>query len=307
VTSQIEIAKKLQAPFDPSHLEWRIGQSGITAQGKPWAKILCYLTARAVQDRLDEVFGVFGWSVSYREWQSGGPAAQICAITVKSTDGSLVTKEDGAESTDIESVKGGISSALKRAAVAWGIGRYLYDLGETWAECSIERQQGWNYVKDKTGKAFYWRVPEGALPDWARPGKASSSPPAARTEQPAQSPPQQPATQQATAQPAQQPAKVELPEYLTRKPGWHPADTPGINDWVAKISDWRAIEHHRRFSAQNDRYTQLPNMMLGTMLDKELRWWFENFHIPQVGATDADWMLRAGLNIWFKEQATKTG
>ena len=39
---------------------------------------------------------------------------------------SWVTKTDGADDTTIEGAKGGISDALKRAAVQFGIGRYLY-------------------------------------------------------------------------------------------------------------------------------------------------------------------------------------
>ena len=37
-----------------------------------------------------------------------------------------ITKWDGAENTDIEGVKGGLSGAMKRAGVQWQIGRYLY-------------------------------------------------------------------------------------------------------------------------------------------------------------------------------------
>jgi len=39
---------------------------------------------------------------------------------------SWVTKSDGADDSSIESAKGGISDSLKRAAVQYGIGRYLY-------------------------------------------------------------------------------------------------------------------------------------------------------------------------------------
>lgn len=41
---------------------------------------------------------------------------------------------DGAENTDIEPVKGGLSDAYKRAAVKWGIGRYLYDMEAAWVD-----------------------------------------------------------------------------------------------------------------------------------------------------------------------------
>jgi len=37
-----------------------------------------------------------------------------------------ITKTDGAGDTGIEGEKGAISDSLKRSAVLWGIGRYLY-------------------------------------------------------------------------------------------------------------------------------------------------------------------------------------
>ena len=43
-------------------------------------------------------------------------------------------KTDGAENTDYEPVKGGLSDAMKRAASQWGIGRYLYKLGTPWVD-----------------------------------------------------------------------------------------------------------------------------------------------------------------------------
>lgn len=36
-----------------------------------------------------------------------------------------ISKEDGSEESDYSSVKGGFSNSLKRAAVLWGVGRYL--------------------------------------------------------------------------------------------------------------------------------------------------------------------------------------
>ena len=112
-------------------------------------------------DRLDEVCGPENWSSSYNVY----PDAKFveCTITIAGT-----SKSDAAEFTAIEAIKGGYSDSLKRAAVHWGIGRYLYRLTETWARCSSDKQDGWNYAKSKDGKAFYWAPPE--LPAWALPG-----------------------------------------------------------------------------------------------------------------------------------------
>lgn len=109
-----EIERKLQRPFPPLQLEWRRGYEG-------GPKNLAYLTARHVQNRLDQVFGLAGWQTTF-EFMGG---RMICNLSVL-IDGNWVTKADGAGDTDIEGDKGGISSAFKRAAVHTGIGRYLY-------------------------------------------------------------------------------------------------------------------------------------------------------------------------------------
>lgn len=46
--------------------------------------------------------------------------------------GQWIDKTDGAEDSDIEAVKGGLSDAFKRAAVKWNIGRYLYSFNTVW-------------------------------------------------------------------------------------------------------------------------------------------------------------------------------
>ena len=53
---------------------------------------------------------------------------------------------------------------MKRAAVQWGIGRYLYDLESAWG--NVE-QNGKNSQKTKQGEWFKWSPPQ--LPAWALP------------------------------------------------------------------------------------------------------------------------------------------
>ena len=108
---QIEVA--LKRPFKLSQLKWRKGQGG---SGE-----LVYITARDVMDRLDQVFGIEGWATDFN--YIGG--RMICRLTCQ-VSGKVITKSDGADDSNIEGAKGGISDSLKRAAVQWGIGRYLY-------------------------------------------------------------------------------------------------------------------------------------------------------------------------------------
>jgi hypothetical protein len=151
----------LKAPFDQNDVKYRI-QSMTGDQTK--ALMLPYVDSRGVQDRLDAVLGPENWKDEYIEWQMPGVqldpmAAQTagwdsyknqedkkqaahfideyyqkgvkCRLSIRVGD-EWITKEDGAANTSIEGVKGGISQALRRAAVKFGIGRYLYNLPDLW-------------------------------------------------------------------------------------------------------------------------------------------------------------------------------
>ena len=99
--------------------------------------VLAYVTNRAIQNRLDEVCGPMGWRNEYRE-ETGGV---MCGISIWCSERKTWgTKWDGAEKTDVESFKGGLSASMKRAAVQWGIGRYLYKLESAFAQCFSGRE-----------------------------------------------------------------------------------------------------------------------------------------------------------------------
>lgn len=153
---------KLKDPFREAEVEFRLAQAGESGRGV-WAKCLAYITSRAIQERLDEVCGPENWTVAYEFIAVSGV---ICNLSIKIGD-EWVTKSDGAEMTKIEPFKGGISSALKRAGSAWGIGRYLYLLEEGFATIVDRDVDGAQYGKTKSGKDFYWIPPR--LPAWALP------------------------------------------------------------------------------------------------------------------------------------------
>ncbi len=163
MTNEIDLGR-LRDPFAADDIEWRVQTAG-EKNGRPWARVLAYVTNRAIMDRLDEVVGPANWQNVYREGPAGGV---ICGLSVRVTraDGSAdwVTKWDGAENSDVEPVKGGLSNSMKRAAVQWGLGRYLYDLEEGWAQVS---EGGRFSAKTREGKWFRWDPP--VLPSWAVP------------------------------------------------------------------------------------------------------------------------------------------
>lgn len=119
--------KALSAPFPPDAVSWRVGS---VTRDKARGMALAFLDARDVMNRLDDVLTPAGWQCRYSH---ADDKKTVCDIAVK-VDGEWVWKADGAGETDIEAEKGSLSSAFKRAAVRWGIGRYLYDLPSPWVE-----------------------------------------------------------------------------------------------------------------------------------------------------------------------------
>lgn len=82
-----------------------------------------YLEARSVMDRLDQVVGPQHWSDSYRVIDPQRMAVE-CTLTVHGVAKSDVGYPNGPK--DAEPYKTAYSDAIKRAAIHWGIGRFLY-------------------------------------------------------------------------------------------------------------------------------------------------------------------------------------
>ena len=149
-----EIQAALARPFAPEDLEWRLQH---TFEDKMRGIAVPYVTNRAIQNRLDEVVGPENWYNSYKPWHgTGKKEAQICGISIYFEGRGFVTKWDGAEDSDIEPVKGGLSDSMKRAAVQWGIGRVLYSMDTVLVD--VERK-GKSYViksseRDALTKAY---------------------------------------------------------------------------------------------------------------------------------------------------------
>lgn len=160
--SDFDLAK-LKEPFPFDDLEFRLQSCG-EKDGKFWGLVLAYVTNRAIQNRLDEVVGPENWKNEFTKGPDGGI---LCGLSIK-INGEWVTKYDGAENTNIEAVKGGLSGAMKRAAATgWGIGRYLYNLKESWAVIAPDGKKGKYTGQTKDKKYFKWDPP--ALPAWALP------------------------------------------------------------------------------------------------------------------------------------------
>lgn len=126
----------LAAPFDPTEVKFK-PQS---VKGNR-ALALAYIDARLVEDRLDEVLGVENWQDEYETLADG---SVVCRLRLKLGD-QWVTKMDvGGPSEQPDGgdrLKAAFSDALKRAAVKFGIGRYLYRLSAVWADYDPVKKQ----------------------------------------------------------------------------------------------------------------------------------------------------------------------
>lgn len=161
---ELTLQQKLECPFPPHSVSWRVGttnqkrvarETGDTKARPTKGQLLAYIDARDVMERLDRACGFDNWQCRYTLADSG---LLVCEIGIRiahapSIEGEWIWRANGAGDTQVEAEKGKCSDAFKRAAVLWGVGRYLYGLSSPWVEL------------DQYGK---WEK-DPALPDWATP------------------------------------------------------------------------------------------------------------------------------------------
>ena len=146
-----QIQAELAMPFAPEDLEWRLQK---VVEARELGIAVPYVTNRAIMSRLDDVVGPENWYNDFKPWHgAGGKDAQLCGISIRFGDG-WITKWDGAEDSDIEPVKGGLSDSMKRAAVQWGIGRVLYNMDVVFVDVE-KRGKTWYIKKDQQERLDY--------------------------------------------------------------------------------------------------------------------------------------------------------
>tara|TARA_R110002072_G_scaffold33030_11_gene100291 strand:+ start:9181 stop:9945 length:765 start_codon:yes stop_codon:yes gene_type:complete len=121
--------KELQAPFAAKDVHFRVGN---VTQDKTKGTAFAFIKTDAIRERLDEVFTPAGWEVSYEPADSVGDQNGVKCILRILCDGNWIAKEDVGTASDYEQLKGAYSDAFKRAANAWGIGRYLKAYKSQW-------------------------------------------------------------------------------------------------------------------------------------------------------------------------------
>jgi hypothetical protein len=143
------ISQALGEPFPVEEVRWKP-----QAVSGNRALAIAYIDARSVMDRLDNAVGPAGWQDEYEFLPDG---AVLCKLRLR-IDGEWIMKQDVGGQSDQQDngdrLKAAVSDALKRAAVKFGIGRYLYDLPRQWVDYDPQKKQ-------------FARMP--SLPSWAVP------------------------------------------------------------------------------------------------------------------------------------------
>jgi hypothetical protein len=130
-----ETLQALSSPFDPADVHFKPQH----VSGNRCLAV-AYLDARAVMDRLDAVCGL-NWSDAYEVLPGG---SVLCRLQIL-VDGQWITKTDvgspSEQPDEGDRMKAAFSDALKRAAVKFGVARYLYHLPKQWVEFDPQRKQ----------------------------------------------------------------------------------------------------------------------------------------------------------------------
>jgi hypothetical protein len=144
------LTQQLATPFELTEVKFRPAM--VTGNR---AMALAYVDARVIQDRLDDVLGVAGWQDDYECREDG---SVVCRLRLRLGDEWITKVDVGGPSEQPDGgdrLKAAFSDALKRAAVKFGIGRYLYRVPALWVDY------------DPKKKAFLQtpRLPAFALPE----------------------------------------------------------------------------------------------------------------------------------------------
>lgn len=162
----MNIREIVQALREPIPYQWRVQSKTKTG------KLMCsaYVDARDVMNRLDEVCV---WEVSYAH-----VADTIMATIRIHTETETFERADFGQRIETntedqmydQAIKSASSDAFKRAAVAWGVGRFLYDMDMVWIDGDQNGRpidgQG-NPIRDLTkhintmqGRTAFYKTPE---------------------------------------------------------------------------------------------------------------------------------------------------
>jgi hypothetical protein len=153
-----EFVAALEVPFDASQIEWRVMNT--TKNGQPArGQVVPYADQRAYTDRLNALFTPASWtrrytihtSANFERGQEKKTVAKVlvsCELTIFGLGSHSATGEEFAD--DPNALTAAEAQALKRAAVCFGLGRYLYYFTGSWVDLddrnrpkSVPQLAGW--------------------------------------------------------------------------------------------------------------------------------------------------------------------
>lgn len=144
--------QELRRPFHPDYVYWK---PGVVAKSGDKALALAYADLRAYMERLDELFGP-RWEVSYAPWGEGRIIATVTIYAVRDDpeddSGYIVARSSVGEAEDGHAGNAGPTAeaqAFKRACAMLGLGRYLYNFPQVWAEYDRDKRQFTEAAKAK--------------------------------------------------------------------------------------------------------------------------------------------------------------
>lgn len=185
----VEDVKVLNQPFEKDRLGVKVQSF---SKDRTKAMLVLYLQHTDVMDQLEKVDP--SWSTEVVNEEGRGDSVFVrMKMTVKG-----VTRENVGEGGD---PKSGYSDALKRCAMLFGVGRYLYDSPTVWVDYNDQRDKfkQWTVEEyDRAAQRSRYQRPEppkeesvqGKSPEGPRPGPAAQPAPASGSATAASSPPQ---------------------------------------------------------------------------------------------------------------------
>ena len=163
-----EAYPRLAAPFSSARVRWRTVE---VDEQKGQVRVVPYVDATTVMDRLDEVVGPEGWSYDFDLLPDGTVKGKLTILGITKCNRGAI---EGNDVSTADKVKGDASDGLKRAAVLFGIGRYLARVGPIWVP-----------YDPATGTFEPPALPDWALPEEERGGKQPAT--TVRVDRPVQS------------------------------------------------------------------------------------------------------------------------
>ena len=141
---------KLNIPTPKDEIKYRPGAT-FSYNDKKYARMLAYVDARYVQDKLDEIVGVGNWSNCFHRDEKN---ILFCTITIKfereNGDVDTISKTDCGTESNVEQQKGEVSDAFKRCAVHYGLARDLYNLPDPKGFKQVAEMKGNKFLNPNT-------------------------------------------------------------------------------------------------------------------------------------------------------------